>query len=91
MNSISLPLQRQYANRIVTTEWTHQLNAIAQSVSFFEDYFAWTKQNADKVEPLGSDADENADFYTTEATLVVEEAREALRILKLLCQELPRH
>ena len=82
-----MPLQREYANRVFTSECKHQLNTMTQCVSFFEDYIAWTSQNANKAGSRSTDIDSDGPYYTTEASLVVEEAREALRILKLLCRD----
>lgn len=83
-----IPLQRENAVRVFHSEWTHQLTAIEQSVNFFEEYFLWSTQQLSlrALDPQSGGSPEYEKFYHGEAPLVSKEAREAIKILKLLCR-----
>lgn len=90
MARIILQQERNYANRVFTTEWDHQLTTIEQSVNFYEEYFIWASQQIRKLHDGESAPQEYAEFYMAEAPEVIKEIREALQVLRLMCQR-PNH
>jgi len=84
-----IPLQHKTASRILETEWSQQLLSLEHGLNFFEEYFLWSTQQISELEKNGvvSDCPESTQFFHTEAPLILEESREALRIMKLLFQQ----
>lgn len=86
-----IPLQREHAKRVFSSEWSHQLATIEQSVNFFEEHFLWSTsllREADRAKPEDScgTSYEYTAFYEAEAPVVLKEVREAIQILRLLCR-----
>ena len=78
-----LPLQRDVSSRLMKSEWTHQLLAVEQSIDFFQEYFLWASQQISELQ-VGQDftSPEFEAFFLAEAPAVIEEAREAVQILR---------
>lgn len=90
MSGKIIPIQREHANKVFNSEWSHQLASIEQSVSFFEEHFMWSTGLLRSLEGDAAQASsEYGNFYEAEAPIVIKEARDALEVLKLLCRANP--
>jgi|GEM_PF-5391246 len=86
-----IPLQREHAKRVFSSEWSHQLATIEQSINFFEEHFLWSTGLLREVQSANSGDSTDASyeyttFYEAEAPIVLKEVREAIQILRLLCR-----
>lgn len=84
-------IQREHANRVLNSEWAHQLASMEQGVNFFEEFFLWATQEIERYETYGGvDSSELLNFYKSESPIVLKEARDALSVLQLLCRTEPQ-
>ena len=81
-----VPLQRETASQVFNTEWTYQLASLEQSLQFLEEYCLWVTQqfNYGQKPPYQSVSKELLQFYQTETPMILEDAKEALQVLRMI-------
>jgi hypothetical protein len=81
-----VPLKHQRANQVIQSEWRHQCSAIERTLNFFEEYFLWSTQQFEliDIESLEGSSPECLKFFHAEAPIVLEEARDTIKLLLML-------
>lgn len=88
MSGKIIPLQRDTASHVFITEWRYQLANIEHSLIFLEEYFLWASRQMVPPQsgPCAQDTGADTAFYNSEVPSVCEEAKDALKTLKVLCK-----
>lgn len=76
-----LPLIQPSSKAVFSNEWRLQLNVLEKTIGFLDMQL---EANLQRLEPQNQDESAWLDFCKTERPLILQEAREALQILRLL-------
>ena len=81
MNQTIIKMPRSLAQDTFRNEWGIQLHSLEKSVHFLHKHLEAALEELAILSPASS---QNTDFCKSEVPLVMQEAREAIRLLRLL-------
>jgi len=81
MDQKIIPIPRSLPQSTFRNEWGLQLHSLDKSICFLHKHL---KAAVEELAIVSPETSENTDFCKTEVALVMQDAREALRLLRLL-------
>lgn len=84
-----IQFQQENVTQTFQSECSYQFVSVEKSINFLEEFFLWAtneiSQAAYEVPPKAPS--ETIKYYEAEGPLVIEEAREAMRILRFISEK----
>ena len=84
-----IQLQQEKIARPFKSECAYQFVSIEKSINFLEEFFLWSTNEISQA-AYGTPPtvpSETIKYYEAEGPLVIEEAREAMRVLRLISEK----